>query len=123
MSPSRKLPAALTPRVKIWMETDDGFSFGFGLIQILQAIGRAGSIKGAAVDLDRSYRHVWNRIKEAESALRVPLVETQVGGQGTQRSALTPAALTLIDDFLDLKTRMIASLGDQAKSAKAPRDD
>jgi molybdenum-dependent DNA-binding transcriptional regulator ModE len=83
MSPSRKLPAALTPRVKIWMETDDGFSFGFGLIQILQAIGRAGSIKGAAVDLDRSYRHVWNRIKEAESALR----------------------------------------GDQAKSAKAPRDD
>jgi molybdate transport system regulatory protein len=115
MSSPHKRPATLTPRVKIWLETDDGFAFGFGLIQILQAIGRAGSIKAAAADLERSYRHIWNRIKEAESALRVPLVETQVGGQGTQRSTLTDAAQTLIDDFLSLKARMIASLGDHAK--------
>src|SRR4029078_2639840 len=105
------------PRIKIWLETEDGFAFGFGLIQILQAIGRAGAIKSAAVDLDRSYRHVWNRIKEAESALRVPLVETQVGGQGTQRSALTETASKLIDDFLSLKSRMIASLGDQSRTS------
>jgi molybdate transport system regulatory protein len=103
------------------METDDGFSFGFGLIQILQAIARAGSIKGAAIHLERSYRHVWNRVKEAEAALQVPLVETQVGGQGAQRSTLTPTARTLIDDFLALKARMIASLGDQARSGSESR--
>jgi molybdate transport system regulatory protein len=112
-----KRPATLSPRVKIWIETDDGFAFGFGLIQILQAVDRAGSFKGAAVDLERSYRHIWTRIKEAEAALRVPLVETQVGGQGTQRSTLTPSARTLIDDFLRLKARMIASLGDHARSS------
>lgn len=122
MSPQPRRPAALSPRVKIWLETDDGFAFGFGLIQILQAIGRSGSIKGAAVDLDRSYRHIWNRIKEAENALRVPLVETQVGGQGTQRSTLTDAARTLIDDFLRLKSRMIASLSDQANPAAGAKN-
>jgi molybdate transport system regulatory protein len=116
MKSSHKRRATLTPRVKIWMETDDGFAFGFGLIQILQAIGRAGSIKAAAVELERSYRHIWNRIKEAESALQVPLVETQVGGQGSQRSTLTDHARTLIDEFLSLKARMITSLGDQARA-------
>jgi molybdate transport system regulatory protein len=118
-----KRPATLTPRVKIWIETDDGFAFGFGLIQILQAVDRAGSFKGAAADLKRSYRHIWNRIKEAEAALRVPLVETQVGGQGTQRSTLTPTARTLVDDFLHLKTRMIDSLGDQTRSPTDPETE
>lgn len=115
MTHAAKNAARLTPRVKIWLETEDGFAFGFGLIQILQAIGRAGSIKKAAEDLDRSYRHVWSRIKEAEHALKVPLVETQVGGQGTNRSALTDAAATLIDDFLQLRERMIGSLGDRSR--------
>jgi molybdate transport system regulatory protein len=103
-------PARLTPRVKVWIETDDGFAFGFGLIQILQAVESSGSIKQAAVDLDRSYRHVWDRIKEAERALRYPLVESKVGGQGHQRSNLTLDAERLIREFLRLRGGMISAL-------------
>jgi len=33
---------------------------------VLQAVERTGSIKEAAAELDKSYRHVWARVKEAE---------------------------------------------------------
>src|SRR5438270_12877141 len=76
----------LAPRVKVWIETEGHYALGFGLSQILEAIERAGSIKQPARDLGKSYRHVWGRIKEAARALVQQLVETQVGGQGSQSS-------------------------------------
>ena len=104
-SPPRRRPR-LTPRLKVWLETDGTYSFGFGICQILRAVDRAGSIKQAAADLGKSYRYVWSRIKEAESALGESLVETKVGGQGTQRSSLTARARRLLTDFLAMRSRM-----------------
>ncbi len=98
---------SLRPRVKVWLEADDGSGFGSGFVAILQAVERAGSIKQAADDLGRSYRHIWNRIKGAERSLGLTLVETQVGGQGTQRSTLTEPARRLVADFLAIRSRMI----------------
>src|SRR5260370_49291 len=88
----RQKPVPLVPRVKVWLETDGRYAFGFGLAEMLQAVDRAGSIKQAAIHLGKSYRYVWGRIKEAEKVLGQQLVETQVGGQGVQRSSLTPMA-------------------------------
>jgi molybdate transport system regulatory protein len=105
--PKATSPPRLTPRVKVWLEAEGGFGFGSGLIEILQAVGQVGSIKQAAADLGRSYRHVWSRIKDAERALGRPLIETQVGGQGARRSVPTEAARHLIDDFLAVRRRMV----------------
>jgi molybdate transport repressor ModE-like protein len=109
-SPPRSAPApprTLRPRVKVWFEAEGGYSFGYGLIAILQAVARSGSIKQAARDLGQSYRHVWGRIKKAEQAIGTPLVITHVGGQGTQRSALTAGADRLVAEFLGLRGRMV----------------
>jgi molybdate transport repressor ModE-like protein len=108
-SPTRRraIRTRLTPRVKVWLEANGRYSFGFGLSEILQAVERAGSIKQAASDLGKSYRYVWGRIKQAEAAVGESLVETQVGGQGTQRSFLTDTARKLVADFLALRGRMI----------------
>jgi len=103
--PSRK-PPPLVPRVKVWLETEGRYAFGFGISEILQAVDRAGSIKQAANDLGKSYRYVWGRIKKAEHALGQALVEAQVGGKGPHRSSLTPAARQLTDDFLAMRDRM-----------------
>jgi molybdate transport system regulatory protein len=103
----------LTPRVKVWLEIDGRYAFGLGIGEILRAVDRAGSIKQAAHDLGKSYRHVWGRVKDAERALGRPLVEARVGGRGARRSSLTDEARRLIDDFLDLRGRMIAVLRDE----------
>ena len=97
----------LTPRVKVWLEINGRYGFGFGVSEILRGVERAGSIKQAADDLGKSYRYVWGRIKDAEKAIGQALVETQVGGQGTQRSFLTETARRLVTDFLALRDRII----------------
>ncbi len=103
--------SALSPRVKVWLEIDGGYAFGFGISEILQAVDRAGSIKQAAADLGKSYRYVWGRLKKAEQVLGRRLVETQVGGQGTQRSALTPEARRLTSAFQAFRSRMVETAG------------
>src|SRR5688500_11717620 len=104
----RSQPAALEPRVKVWLERDGRYAFGFGISEILQAVERTGSIKHAAADLGKSYRYVWGRVKAAERALGRQLVDTQVGGKDIQRSFLTPTARQLLGDFLELRAHLIA---------------
>jgi molybdate transport system regulatory protein len=96
----------LVPRIKVWLEQDSNYAFGLGIAAILQAVQRTGSIKQAAAELGKSYRHVWGRIKQAEQAFGWPLVESQVGGSGTQRTLLTGVARHMLASFMDLRDRM-----------------
>jgi molybdate transport system regulatory protein len=109
----RQQQTALMPRIKVWLEADGCYAFGFGVTEILQAVDRAGSIKQAAAKLGFSYRYVWGRIKKAEQALGRQLVETQVGGAGTQRSSITSEAQRLLARFVALRSRMLRLLQDE----------
>jgi len=104
-------PPAFTPRVKVWLEVGGRYAFGLGVSEILQAVGRAGSIKAAAAALGKSYRHIWARVKQAEQVLGRRLVETRVGGQAERRSSLTAEGRRLTDAFLALRQRMFEAVG------------
>ena len=103
---SRKSSQPLLPRVKVWLEIDGDYVFGWGICEILQAVHETGSIKDAAVQLGKSYRYVWGRVKEAEAAIGEPLVETRVGGVAEQRADLTTLAAQLVEDFAEFRERM-----------------
>ncbi len=105
---SRTSTSRIVPRAKIWLESDGEYVFGHGLSEILKAIEQAGSIKDAAAIVGKSYRHIWSRVKEAEQALGVTLVETQVGGGQSQRSHLTKPAKTLIREYDRMRARVFA---------------
>jgi len=106
-APARRLKrTALSPRVKVWLEMEGHDVFGFGVGEILRAVDKAGSIKHAAAEMGMSYRYVWGRVKKAEQVLGRRLVETQVGGQGAQRSFLTPEGRRLTAAFLAFRSRM-----------------
>jgi len=96
----------LEARVKVWLEIDGQYVFGYGLSEILKAVEATGSIKAAADLLGRSYRYVWGRIKEAERTIGEPLVSTRVGGAGSSRSSLTKLASRLVADYDALRQRM-----------------
>lgn len=104
---TRKPTRSLQPRVKVWLENDGEYVFGWGICEILQAVRDVGSIKDAAAQLGKSYRYVWGRVKEAEATLQQPLVETRVGGDIEQRSSLTPLANQLVEDFAAFRVRML----------------
>lgn len=104
---TRKTSRTLTPRVKVWLETQGDYVFGWGLCEILAAVQECGSIKEAASQLGKSYRYVWGRIKEAEEALGSPLVLTRVGGAAEQRSDLSEPAARLVAEFTEFRQRMM----------------
>jgi molybdate transport system regulatory protein len=97
-------------RIKVWLEVDGQYVFGFGLSQILKAVEVTGSIKAGADRLGKSYRYVWSRIKKAEKSLGRPLVETRVGGKGTRRSSLSALASRLVADYDAMRQRSFAIL-------------
>jgi hypothetical protein len=47
----RELTSQLRPRVKVWLETDGEYVFGYGLAQILEAVAATGDMKQAAARL------------------------------------------------------------------------
>jgi molybdate transport system regulatory protein len=95
----------------VWLECGDDYVFGHGISEILQAVDAAGSIKGAAVRVGKSYRHVWSRIREAEAAFGRPLIEAHVGGTGTRRSFLTAEARRLVAEFSALRESAVEYVG------------
>ena len=114
MAKTRRL--RLVPRVKVWFETEEGYGFGSGLVAILIAVDTVGSLKGAAKALGRSYRHIWDRVKEAEQALGTTLVETQVGGTGSRRSFLSDAGRQVVNDFVSLRESMTAAMDQESSN-------
>ena len=96
----------VTPRTKLWLEVNSQYVFGFGISNILKAVQHTGSIKAAAKEVGKSYRHVWDKIKHAEQALGVPLVRTQVGGKDVRRSELSELAQDLVHDFDAFRQRL-----------------
>jgi molybdate transport system regulatory protein len=96
----------LNPRVKVWLESDGSYVFGHGLATMLQAVDDEGSIKRAAQKIDKSYRYVWGRIREAEESLGFSLINARVGGKGVDRSELTPTGRRILAEFVAMRQRV-----------------
>jgi molybdate transport repressor ModE-like protein len=105
-SRSSDLADRVKPRTKLWLEVNSQYVFGLGISNILKAVQQTGSIKAAAREVGKSYRHVWDKIKQAEQALGAPLVWTQVGGKDARRSELSELAQDLVRDYDDCRQRL-----------------
>lgn len=103
---SRSASGLIAPRAKIWFEANGENVFCRGLADVLDAVERTHSIKAAAEEVGRSYRHIWARIKRTEEALGEKLVAAQVGGRGAERSELTPLAIDLVREFREMRAEI-----------------
>ena len=89
--------AALLPvRVSLRLDLASGGRVGPGKIALLEAIGRTGSIAGAARALDMSYPRAWKLVEALDAALGVAVVTRAPGGQRGGGAALTAAGHALI---------------------------
>jgi len=93
----------LIPRCRIWLEKDGRPVFGDGRAALLQAIGRAGSIKGGAAALGMSYRNAWAHLNHMEQRLGTKLVQRRTGGLRGGGCRLTPIAERLLRNFRDYR--------------------
>ena len=118
----------LTPNANFWAEVDGEVVLSDWRVQLLQAIDEAGSISGAAQQLDIPYRLAWERIHEMEARLGQSLVDAQVGGAGGGGATLTPLARDFIRRWREfnqglealVEQRFTAAFGDWPTAAHLP---
>lgn len=96
-------PAQLKPRFRIMM--DGEIALGPGKVDLLEAIGRTGSISAAARDIGLSYRRAWNMVDTMNHCFKKPLVERTKGGAGGGGAQLTALGRTVIDQYRSMETK------------------
>lgn len=79
--------AKLVPKIRILVGAV--VAIGPGKADLLQAIGRGGSISAAARSMGMSYRRAWLLVEAMNKAFRSPLVQTLTGGDGGGGARLT----------------------------------
>jgi molybdate transport repressor ModE-like protein len=95
-SAPRLLEGRVQTRLKGWLTCDGEFFIGPRYIRLLEAVGVAGTIRGACEQCDMSYRTCINRIRHMERILGAPILEISRGGSEHGSARLTPLASRLI---------------------------
>lgn len=111
-------------RAEISLAGPDAAPLGDERVRLLEAIGREGSISGAARAVGLSYRGAWNAVCAMNNLVGRPLVAGQVGGRSGGGAALTPEGIRLVESFRRLEreaARAFLELGADAFGADAAR--
>jgi molybdate transport system regulatory protein len=88
-------------------------AMGQGKADLLEAIGRSGSISAAARDMDMSYRKAWMLVDEMNQCFKSPVVLSARGGAQGGGAQVTPLGEEALARFRKI----------QAKAAKAIAED
>lgn len=84
---------------KIWIETEEGILISEGRIQLLKLIAEMGSLNKAAKAMNISYQKAWKLVDASNKASKMPLIETQVGGNKGGGTVLTSYGKQVIESF------------------------
>jgi molybdate transport system regulatory protein len=79
--------ARLRPRLRV--VRDGEVVLGPGMVQLLAAIDRTGSLRVAAGELGMSYMHAWALVRTMNRGFREPLVASSRGGAAHGGARLT----------------------------------
>lgn len=102
--------------IRIRIACGENIAMGQGKADLLEAIGRTGSISAAARELDMSYRKAWLLVDEMNQSFRTPVVVAVKGGAsggGAQVTALGQEALTR---YRDIQAKASAAIAADVKA-------
>lgn len=94
-------------------------ALGPGKVDLLEAVGRCGSITAAAKDQGMSYRRAWLLLDEMNRALTEPVVEASFGGTKGGGARLTATGLTVIDIYRRVQAKANAAIAEELAELSA----
>jgi molybdate transport system regulatory protein len=80
-----------------------GSALGPGMAELLERIGKMGSIRKAAASMNMSYRKAWLLVKGMHDTFGGPVVSTEIGGAAGGGAELTELGLKLVRTFRDIE--------------------
>ena len=83
----------------------DLIALGPGKVDLLESIGREGSISKAARESHLSYRRAWDMVNTMNQCFKKPLVASITGGKGGGGAKLTPAGEKVIQLYRKMEKK------------------
>jgi molybdate transport system regulatory protein len=108
------MSSKLQPKIRILIGAV--VAIGPGKADLLEAIGRTGSISAAGREMNMSYRRAWLLVEAINASFRQPLVTTATGGKRGGG-----AELTVFGEDVLRRYRAMEALAETAVSAELRR--
>jgi molybdate transport system regulatory protein len=102
---TRKERPTTTPRLRIRIVFGDDGMLGPGKTELLDRIGRTGSIAAAGREMGMSYKRAWMLIETLNAMFHAPLVESTRGGPGGGGAVLTETGRKVLDHYRALEAQ------------------
>jgi len=93
-------------KLKLQLYCGGEIAMGPGKADLLEAIGREGSISAAGRALGMSYRRAWMLVDTMNRCFREPLVETHPGGGKSAGASVTPAGSAALAAYRSLSAQV-----------------
>ncbi|MDG4647369.1 LysR family transcriptional regulator [Roseibacterium sp. SDUM158017] len=105
--PSDTPSASAAPSVRIRLVFGPGGMLGPGKAELLERIGRTGSIAAAGREMGMSYKRAWQLVETLNAMFRDPVVESTRGGARGGGARVTPTGEAVLDAYraLEAETR------------------
>jgi molybdate transport system regulatory protein len=94
-------------RIRLRIDFDGENYIGHGRIELLELIGRHGSISQAAKAMSMSYKRAWYLIDGFNAMFREPLIERQHGGKGGGSATLTPFGERVVSEYRAMEAKAL----------------
>ena len=85
-------------------------AMGPGKAELVERIGRTGSISAAARDMGMSYRRAWQLVESLNRDFREPVVATAIGGRRGGGARVTPFGARLAARFRAMEAKASAAI-------------
>jgi molybdate transport system regulatory protein len=104
----QELDSAMTARLTLRLDFDDGRRLGHGKIALLEAIRRTGSISAAGREFGMAYRRAWLLTDELNHMFSAPLIEARGGGKNGGGAVLTPLGEQVVTLYRAAEQKAVA---------------
>jgi molybdate transport system regulatory protein len=94
-------------RIRLRIDFDAEHYIGHGRIELLELIGRHGSISQAAKAMGMSYKRAWYLIDGFNAMFREPLIERHHGGRGGGSARLTPFGERMVAEYRAMEAKAL----------------
>ena len=105
---TKSAPQAATIRIRIGV--GENIAIGQGKADLLESIGRTGSISAAARELGMSYRKAWMLVDEMNQCFRSPVVLAAKGGLRGGGAQVTPLGQEALGRFREIQAKASSAI-------------